>query len=87
SVVSASLIVLVIRSRRPLFRSTPGRYLFTATMLIVGATLILPFTPVGKLFGFSPLPLSFLAAMGTVVVLYIVAAEAAKRVFYSRVKS
>jgi Mg2+-importing ATPase len=87
SVVSASLIVLVIRSRRAFFKSTPGRYLFTATMLIVGATLVLPFTALGKLFGFSPLPLSFLAAMAIIVVLYILAAEAAKRVFYSSVKS
>ena len=87
SVVSASLIVLVIRSRRVFFKSTPSRYLFTATMLIVGATVVLPFTALGKLFGFTPLPLSFLAAMAIIVVLYIVAAEAAKWVFYSGVRS
>jgi Mg2+-importing ATPase len=87
SVISASLIVLVIRSRKAFFKSTPSRYLLTATMLIVGATILLPFTGLGKLFGFGPLPLSFLAAMAIIVVLYIVAAEAAKRVFYSSVKS
>ena len=35
SVVSASLIVLVIRSRRPFFKSKPGKYLLLATLLIV----------------------------------------------------
>lgn len=55
SVISASLIVLVIRSRKPSFRSKPGKYLLIATMSIVVITSILPFTPLGKIFGFSPL--------------------------------
>ena len=47
SVLSASLIVLVIRSRRPFFKSFPGKYLLLTTIVIVAATLILPFTPLG----------------------------------------
>jgi Mg2+-importing ATPase len=85
SVVSAALVVLVIRSRRPFFKSLPSIYLLIATLLIVGAAIILPFTPLGKLFGFQPLPLSFLAFMGAIVALYIIAAEIAKRVFYKRI--
>jgi len=42
SVVSATLIVLVIRTRKPFFRSRPGRYLAIATILVVAATLALP---------------------------------------------
>ena len=48
SVISASLIVLVVRSRRPFFKSSPGKYLLMATLLIVGVTLIFPYTPLGK---------------------------------------
>ncbi len=36
SVISASLIVLVIRSRRPFFKSFPGKYLLITTLVIVG---------------------------------------------------
>jgi Mg2+-importing ATPase len=86
SVVSASLIVLIIRSRKPFFRSKPGKYLLTATMVVVAATLILPFTPLGGLFGFSSLPVSYILLIGIIVLLYIVAAELAKRIFYKRVK-
>lgn len=86
SVVSASLIVLVIRSRKPFFKSRPGSYLLMSTLLIVGLTLIFPFTPLGKVFGFSPLPISFLLFMGMIVVLYIITAEIVKKVFYTRVK-
>jgi Mg2+-importing ATPase len=86
SVISAALIVLVIRSRRPFFKSMPGRYLLTATLGVVGMTVFLPFTPLGPLFGFSPLPLSFFLFMSLIVVLYIIAAELTKKFFYRIVK-
>jgi Mg2+-importing ATPase len=34
SVASAALIVLVIRSGKPFFRSRPGRYLLLATLIV-----------------------------------------------------
>jgi Mg2+-importing ATPase len=82
SVVSASVIVLVIRTRRPFFKSRPGNYLVLATVAVIATTLALPFVlPVG-LFDFSPLPTTFLLVMGLIVMLYVVAAEVAKRMFY-----
>jgi Mg2+-importing ATPase len=86
SVISASVIVLVVRSRRPFFKSKPGRYLLLATLLIIGITLALPFLPVGKIFGFTPLPLSFFLLMGIIVVLYVISAEVLKTVFYKKVR-
>ncbi len=86
SVVSASLIVLVIRSRKPFFKSTPSKYLFMATLLIVIVTLSLPFTRLGEIFGFSYLPMSFLLIVGIIITLYIIAAEITKTVFYKKVK-
>jgi Mg2+-importing ATPase len=86
SVISASLIVLVIRTRKLFFRSKPGKYLLMTTLLIVAATLVLPFTLLGSLFGFSPPPISFLIVIGIIVVLYIATAEIVKRYFYGRVK-
>jgi Mg2+-importing ATPase len=85
SVISASLVVLVIRTRGPFFKSTPGKYLLMTTLVIVGATLIFPFTPLGVLFGFTPLPISFLLAVAVIVMLYILLAEVVKRVFYRRI--
>jgi len=86
SVVSASLIVLVIRSRKPFYKSRPGKYLLGATLSIVVVTLILPFTPLAGVFGFSPLPIVFLLPIGFIVLLYIIAAEMVKKVFYKKVK-
>ncbi len=86
SVISASIIVLVIRSRKPFFKSKPGKCLLTATLLVAAVTLLLPFIPLGEIFGFSPLPVSFLLVMAMIVALYIIAAEITKAIFYRRVR-
>lgn len=86
SVISASVIVLVIRTRRPFYQSKPGRYLIGATLLVVAVTLALPFTALGRLFGFGAVPLSFVLAMGLIMALYIGAAEIAKHFFYQRIQ-
>ncbi|MCX5999592.1 MAG: magnesium-translocating P-type ATPase, partial [Chloroflexi bacterium] len=83
SVVSASLVVLVIRSRRPFFKSKPGRYLAAAPLVIGMIAVALPFTPIGKAFGFHPFPAVFLAYLLAIVTLYILMAEVLKRWFYS----
>ena len=86
SVISASMIVLVIRSRKPFFRSRPGKYLLIATLSIAVITLVFPFTPLGNIFGFSPLALSTYLLLLLIVVVYILAAEITKRIFYRKVK-
>ncbi len=86
SVLSASLIVLVIRSRKPFFKSFPGKYLLLTTIVIIAATLIFPFTPLGPLFGFAQPSLLVLALMSIIVVCYIILGEVVKRIFYKRVK-
>ncbi len=86
SVISASMIVLVIRSRKPFFRSKPGKYLLTATLLIGGLTLCIPFTSFAAPFGFKPLPISVILIIGAIVGVYILAAETIKKIFYKRTK-
>ena len=85
SVISASLIVLVIRSRKPFFNSRPSKFLLMATLLTVVATVILPFTPLGGIFGFTRLPISFLLYIAIIVILYLATAEIVKKVFYKKV--
>jgi P-type Mg2+ transporter len=82
SVISAALIVFVVRSRKPFFKSKPGRQLTLATLCIVCLSLWLPYTPVAGLIGFQPLPLDLLGLLGLIVLLYIVTAELVKRLFY-----
>jgi Mg2+-importing ATPase len=82
SVISASLIVLVVRSRRPFFKSTPSRPLLFGTLGVGVVTVLLPYTPVASVLGFVPLPPLYLAFIAGVVALYVVSAEATKALFY-----
>ncbi len=86
SVISAAIIVLVIRTRQPMFKSLPGKYLLGATLLVVAATLLFPYTPLAGPFGFQPLPLEFLLLLALVLFLYISAAEVAKIIFYRKAR-
>jgi Mg2+-importing ATPase len=86
SVISASLIVLIIRSRKPFFRSRPGKYLLIATLSIAIITMIFPFTPFGGLFGFTSLKLSTYLLLLLIVALYVIFAEITKTIFYKKVK-
>jgi Mg2+-importing ATPase len=84
SVISASMIVLVVRTRRPFLKSRPGKALLKATLLVAAITILFPCTRMGTLFGFAPIPLPYLLTLLFIVVLYIISAEVAKKIFYGR---
>jgi magnesium-transporting ATPase (P-type) len=86
SVISATLIVLIVRTRLPFFKSLPGKYLSIATSLIVVLSLSFLYLPFSGLLGFSKLPLMFFFWMLLIVAAYIITAELAKRWFFSKIK-
>jgi Mg2+-importing ATPase len=86
SVVSASVIVLIIRTRQSFIQSKPSLPLGLATLGVVLATLALPYTGLGRVFGFTAMPPSFLLVLVGILCLYIVTAEAVKREFYKKVR-
>ena len=60
SIISASVVVLVIRTRRPFLKSKPRGYLLAATLLIIAITILIPISFLGKLFNLTMLPLVYL---------------------------
>lgn len=82
SVISATLIVLVVRTRLPFFKSLPGKYLSIATTIIVLFVLILPFTPIAEWFDFVKLPFMIYIWMFLLITIYILSAEIVKHKFY-----
>jgi Mg2+-importing ATPase len=83
SLFTELVILLVVRTRRPLFRSKPGVYLWTSTLLVGGGSLILPYLPLAaRVFGFVPMPPVTLLLLGGITLLYIIGNELAKSVFY-----
>lgn len=82
SVISAALIVLVVRTRLPFFKNPPSKSLALATGLVVLLVLALPYLPFAGLLNLKPLSLSFYLAMLLIVVAYNLVAEWAKQIFY-----
>jgi P-type Mg2+ transporter len=83
SVISASAIVLVIRTRRPFFTSRPGRALALATLAVAVVTLLLPLLPAAASLGLTPMPPSFLLMLAAILAGYVLTAELVKRRFYA----
>ena len=84
SVVSASFVVLIIRTRRPFLSSRPSRSLIVVTLLVGLLTFLLPFSPLSEPFGFTKISPYFLAVIAVIVGIYIVSAEIVKKIFYQR---
>jgi len=85
SLATQVLVIFVIRTRGSALRSRPARLLVATSLLVVGAALALPFTPLGPELGFVRPPASFFAVLFGMVATYLVAVEVVKRWFYRRV--
>jgi Mg2+-importing ATPase len=84
SIVSAALIVLVVRTRRPFFRSRPSRLLTLATVGVVIVTVLIPHLPFAPVLGFGIMPPHFYPILALIILAYVIAAESAKRFFYRK---
>lgn len=82
SVISAILIVLVVRTRLAFFKSLPGKYLSVATLAVLAIVLVIPVTPLMRWFNFTRLPLVFYGWMIVIIPAYIISAELIKQWFY-----
>ncbi len=77
------LVIFALRTRRvPFWRSRPSAPLLITTPAVVALAVALPYSPLAGPLGFEPLPPGFLAAVGGVVVTYLLLVEVAKRWFY-----
>lgn len=85
SLFTELIILLIVRTHRPLLRSRPGKWLLWSTVATAAVTLALPYLPwTAGLFGFVPLPLPTLGILAGITFIYAVANEIAKKYFFRR---
>ncbi|MEO7323957.1 MAG: magnesium-translocating P-type ATPase [Dokdonella sp.] len=84
SLLTELVIALVVRTRRPFWRSRPGKLLLLSTSVVIAVTMVIPYLPFDSIFGFIPLPAPLMLAMIGLTLAYVVAAEIAKKFFYAR---
>jgi Mg2+-importing ATPase len=86
SLLTELAVALVMRTRRPFFRSRPGRLLLLSTMALVPLAFAIPYAPFAGVFGFVPLPATLAVAIVAITVAYVAATELQKRWFYRGVQ-
>ena len=87
SLLTELVVALVMRTRRPFFRSRPGSLLLSSTVVLIVVALVIPYLPFDTVFGFVRLPGSLVAVIMGLTMLYVAATEGQKRWFYRRPES
>jgi len=83
SVMTELMVLMVLRTQRPFFRSRPGSALFLSSLAIGALTLGLPYTGgLGHALGLKPLSATLMLTLLAITAAYVVAAELVKLVFY-----
>jgi len=78
SLLTELAIALVIRTRRPFYRSRPGTLLLVSSMAVALIALLLPYAPDTAALGFVPLPAGLIGMLLLLTTAYVAASELAK---------
>jgi len=84
SVVTEIMILLIIRTTKPVLKSSPGIILLATSSCVIAITCILPYVGSGRLLGFEPLPLPVVLAMAAITIAYAISAEMTKKAFFKK---
>jgi Mg2+-importing ATPase len=79
SLATQTLVIFIIRTAGNPFRSRPSVALTTTTLLVVLAGTVLPFTKLGVVLGFAPLPAGFLLFIVLATATYLLLVQVVKR--------
>ncbi|MDB5274578.1 MAG: Mg(2+) transport ATPase, P-type [Chitinophagaceae bacterium] len=86
SVISASAIVLIVRTRKSIFKSRPGKYLAAAVVAIGIMAMALPYTELGRLMALTAIPSHDLLVIALIVLSYMASTELVKYCFYKIIR-
>ncbi len=87
SLATQCLVIFVIRTRKPPWRSLPNPVLTILTLAAVLIGLVFPLTPLGALFGFVEPPPAFYLFLVSAIVAYLLLVEGVKRLLYRHAPS
>jgi Mg2+-importing ATPase len=84
SLITELGIVMIVRTRKPFWKSRPSGLLSWLTLAVGGVAIAIPFLPGAGWFGFVPLPVPIMAGLIAITLAYLAASEATKRWFFAR---
>ena len=84
SLATQSLVIFVIRTRGLPWRTRPHPLLASLSIGVVAIGILIPLTPLGRLFGFVVPPPAFYLFLAVTVCAYLMLVEAVKRTCMAR---
>jgi Mg2+-importing ATPase len=84
SLATQTLVLFVIRTMGNPLRSRPSRPLTVTTLAIVILGILLPFSPLARILGFTALPGTYFIFLAISTLTYLLLVEIAKRRLFAR---
>lgn len=82
SIISAMVVMIIVRTARPVFVSRPSNKLLIAIICVAAALLAIIYSPINMYLGLIKLPIKVLLALLGVSSIYALTAEILKKSFY-----
>ncbi|EFK94262.1 magnesium-importing ATPase [Finegoldia magna ACS-171-V-Col3] len=82
SVISAMVVMLIVRTKRPVIKSKPSNKLLLAIVLVAIALIAIIYSPINTYLGLIALPVQALLSMLAISLIYALTAEILKKQFY-----
>ena len=82
SVISAMVVMLIVRTKRPVIKSKPSNKLLLAIVLVAIALIAIIYSPINTYLGLIALPVHALLSMLAISLIYALTAEILKKQFY-----
>lgn len=82
SVISAMVVMLIVRTKRPVIKSKPSNKLLLAIFLVAIALIAIIYSPINTYLGLIALPAQALLSMLAISLIYALTAEILKKQFY-----
>ena len=82
SILTEVTVLFILRTRRPFFRSRPSKWIVIASILVAVVASYIPYSPLAIPLKLIPIPVPLLLAVLGITLVYLVANELTKRVFW-----
>jgi Mg2+-importing ATPase len=82
SILTEVVVLFVLRTRRPFFRSRPSRYIVLASIVVAAIACYLPYSPLAAPLSLVGLSLPLLLTVVGITLVYVASNEIAKRFFW-----
>ena len=84
SLLTELVVLLVLRTYKPFFKSRPGTFLLWSTLAVAILACLMPHTAAGQWFGFVPLPYQLFAIIIAITLVYGMVSEMLKQLFHRK---